>query len=293
MKKVLSLFLLAAVLLLFASGLGSCNRTASSESEKPLLVVSIAPLQYLFKHIAGDQIDIDVLVPRGANPETFEPTPSDIARLHKALAYAGIGLLDFERSWADRIASECPHLATRMLFDGVELMGERERPDPHIWMSPQNMEVMAENACRFLCHIDWKNADRYRANCERLLQRIAMTDDSLRVLLPEQPQHPVTFFSYHPTLSYFARDYGLRQIPIEADGKEPSVRSFGKLARQAKADHACVIFVQPEFGARPAQWLAQETGLPIETIDPLAADWEQGLLHVATLLKQHTATAQP
>lgn len=284
MKKMLFPFFLIMCLAVL-SGLDACGR-ASSQSEKPLLVVSIAPLHYLFGHIAGNRMDIKVLVPRGANPETYEPTPSDIVLLNKAVAYAGVGLLDFERVWADRIASECPHLAARMLAEGVALEGDAGRPDPHVWMSPRNMEVMAENACRFLCHIDRKNASHYRANHKRLLRRIHQVADSVRALLPGQQ---VAFFSYHPTLGYFARDYGLKQIPIEEDGKEPSVRRYKSLAALGKKEQARVIFVQPEFGRKPAEWLAEETGLPIEAIDPLTENWEQELLDIASFLGKYAS----
>lgn len=284
MKKTFRSLLLL-LLLAIGLGMGGC-RPAPAASDRPVLLVSIAPLQYLLDSLAGGRMEVQALVPRGASPETFEPSPAQVFLFGKAAGYAGIGLIGFERVWAGRIAREYPGLPFCNLSEGLPLVGDSLRPDPHVWMSPRNMASMASRACRFLCGVDPEGAGFYRGRRDRLLRRLALLSDSVRSLLPAQP---VAFVSYHPTLTYFAREYGLTQIPIEADGKEPSARRLRELAATVRESRARVIFVQPEFGKRPAQNLSEATGLPIETVDPLSPDWERELLRLASLLGKYAS----
>lgn len=291
MTKKIFFATLCTTLVLWIVMASGC-RPAQSKGGKPLLIVSIAPLQYLFEHLARGRMEVQALVPRGASPETFEPTPAHLVALRKATAYVGLGLLPFEQTWSEQIAASCPNLPQLVAAQGLTLAGNPAQPDPHVWMSPHNMAHMARSGCRFLCQIDPDHASLYQANLDSLLLRLRTTDRSVRALLSNRG---IVFMAYHPTLTYFARDYGLTQIPIEENGKEPSARRYAQLARKARELKAEVIFTQPEQGTRPVQWLASETGIPIEIIDPLDAHWERALLRTATLLARHASqsTHQP
>lgn len=92
------------------------------------------------------------------------------------------------------------------------------------------------------------------------------------------------FMIYHPALSYFARDYGLHQIPIEAGGKEPSPAHLKALIDTCNSENVHVIFVQPEFDRRNAELIAQQTGTRVVDINPLSYDWETEMLNIAQAL---------
>ena len=120
---------------------------------------------------------------------------------------------------------------------------------------------------------------RYKALC----QQIEQTDSLIRQTLAT-PGSDHAFMIYHPALSYFARDYGLHQIPIEAGGKEPSPAPLKALMNTCKNEKVRVIFVQPEFDRRNAEIIAKQTGTKVVDINPLAYDWETEMLNTARAL---------
>lgn len=113
---------------------------------------------------------------------------------------------------------------------------------------------------------------------------IERTEQTIRALLPEVKSE--TFLIYHPALTYFARDYGLTQISIEDDGKEPSPTHLQTLIRNCRRDKVKVIFVQQEFDTRNAQVIAREVGARIVPINPLSYDWEQEMTHIIQALTE-------
>ena len=98
------------------------------------------------------------------------------------------------------------------------------------------------------------------------------------------PNADRAFMIYHPALSYFARDYNLHQIPIEAGGKEPSPTHLKNLINSCKKEKVRVIFVQPEFDRRNADLIAQQTGTRVVAINPLSYDWEEEMMNTTRAL---------
>jgi len=156
--------------------------------------------------------------------------------------------------------------------------------DPHVWLSPKLVRVQAEHIYRGLVKVDSASREVYERNKEAFLRELDALDEELaRVLAPVRGKR---FMVLHPAWGYFARDYGLEELPIELEGKEPSARELAALVEAAKANRVEVVFVQPQMNPRAAEVLARQIGARVVTVDPLARDWAANLRTVARTLAE-------
>jgi zinc transport system substrate-binding protein len=125
------------------------------------------------------------------------------------------------------------------------------------------------------------------SNLSRFRADVASLDEEIRSLL--EGKRGRAFLVFHPAWGYFAEAYGLEQIAIETDHREPDPRRLGELIQRARAERIGTIFVQPQFDTASAEMIAQEIGARIEPIDPLAYDWDENLRRVARLLAKELA----
>ena len=252
----------------------SSPQTADNES----VYVSILPLRGLLQEIVGKDLRIDVLVPAGASPETFEPTPRQFVALNRAQLIFDIGLLDFETALLQKV-DDSQKIVN--LSEGIELLagscshihadGHRHAHgiDPHIWTSPQALQRMAANAYTAIRRI-YPDSTRYEDNYRRLQAKLAALDAQTASMLTESGVQ--LFVIYHPALTYYAHDYGLQQVAIEEDGKEPSARHLARLIEQARASRVKHIFYQSQFPATAVEVIAGDIGAEPVQIDPLRED---------------------
>ena len=152
--------------------------------------------------------------------------------------------------------------------------------EPHVWSSAYNAQIIAGNIVNALCAIDKGNEEVYMERYKSLCNQIEHTDSLICHML-SAPNADRAFMIYHPALSYFARDYGLHQISIEENGKEPSPSHLKNLIDTCKKEKVRVIFVQPEFDRRNAEIIAKQTGTKVIPINPLSYDWEEEMLNIA------------
>lgn len=265
----------------------SCRNKQQSD-ERPVITVSIEPLRWVVEQIGGDLISVQTLVPSGSNPETYEPTPRQMMNLNQSCVVFLCGYLGMEQNWGKQLKESAPQVPFVNLSQGTHLIGGHHHKgraldhsggvDPHIWTSPRNMRHMAQRICQTLTHTDPKNAPTYNRNLSALLVRIDAVNDSLMKLTVELPQR--SFLIYHPTLSYLARDYELKQLAIEQDGKEPTAVHLRELIDSCRHYQTNTLFIQHEFDTRHIELIARETGLSPITINPLAYDWESEMLHI-------------
>lgn len=282
MKKYLLTYLPA---LLLGCWLASCGKPQTDP--RPQLTVSIEPLRFFVEAVAGDRFGVTTLVPSGASPETYDPTPQQMVALGQSLAYFRVGTLGFERTRLEKIRENVPDVMLVDTSEGIALLPTTDGDpsggdDPHTWTSPANARVMARHIRDALCLIDSVNADFYDRRLRRLEQRIDSVDRLLRTRLLTLRHR--TFLIHHPALGYLARDYGLRQLAVEHDGKEPSAARLRQLAAAARADSVRVVFVQREHAGRATRRLAAELGLKVKEISPLAYDWVGSMADIANTL---------
>ncbi len=284
MKKLIYLLVL---LILYACG------NPSRPNDKPILTVTLEPLRYFTEAIAGEHYEVVSMVPKGSSPESYDPTPQQLVALSRSQAYLRIGYIGFEQAWMKKLEANAPDMKVFDTSRGVDLIREEGYwhgdhfheggVEPHIWNSTRNAIIIAENICAALCELDVAHQEEYMNRLDSLKGTIGQTDVKVRTLLENADS---TFLIYHPALSYFARDYGLKQISIEEGGKEPSPAQLKALIETCLKDKAHVIFVQQEFDQQNARLIADELGVDVVSINPLSYDWEEEMVRVAEALKR-------
>lgn len=273
----------------------ACTSPREKADEERLVSVTIQPQRYVAERIAGDIYRINCVIPAGQSPETYDPTPQEMMRIGQSDAYLRIGSIGFEQVWMKAIQEQNATLPVFDLSKGIELVATHEAAsentaghhhhgltDPHIWTSTRNMRVIAQNTRDAFCSLDSLNKDTYEANYLRLIAEIDSTEAVLDTLL--RPLAGTAFIIYHPALTYLARDYGLEQLCIEMDGKEPSPAQLKALVEAAKRHNAKVVFVQQEFDQKNAEIIARETGCILVPINPLDYNWPESMLTIGKAL---------
>ena len=263
------------IALLIAIVCGGCTSRRQADGEP--LHVSILPLRSLVQGIVGDDFDIEVLVPPGASPETFEPTPRQFVGLNKARMVFNVGLIDFETTLLAKIEDQAKVVN---LSRGIELIAgtcshgshghtHTHGIDPHVWTSPRALQKMAENAYEAIREA-YPDSVKYETNYRLLQQELKALDERTAARIAASDVE--YFIIYHPALTYYARDYGLRQIAIEADGKEPSAKQLTQLIRQAREDGVRRILYQSQFPASAVEVIARDIDAEYAEVDPLRED---------------------
>ena len=263
------------ITLLIAILCGGCTSRRPADGEP--LYVSILPLRSLVQGIVGDDFDIEVLVPPGASPETFEPTPRQFVGLNKARMVFNVGLIDFETTLLAKVEDQAKVVD---LSRGIELIAgtcshgshghtHTHGIDPHVWTSPRALQKMAENAYEAIREA-YTDSVKYETNYRLLQQELKALDERTAARIAASDVE--YFIIYHPALTYYARDYGLRQIAIEADGKEPSAKQLTQLIRQAREDGVRRILYQSQFPASAVEVIARDIDAEYAEVDPLRED---------------------
>ena len=271
--------------------LSGCGNT-TQKSEKPILTVTLEPLRYFTEAIAGDNYEVVSMVPKGSSPESYDPTPQQLVNLSKSQAYFRIGYIGFEQAWMKKLEANCPNMKVFDTSKGIDLIRDKGHwhgdhfheggVEPHVWNSTQNALIIADNIYQALCELDSTHQEDYQKRLDVLKQTIRQTDANVRTLVENADS---TFLIYHPALSYFARDYGLKQVSIEEGGKEPSPAQLKALIETCRNENVHTIFVQQEFDQRNAQLIANELGVNIVSINPLSYDWVKEMIRIAEALK--------
>ncbi|MGD8367268.1 MAG: zinc ABC transporter substrate-binding protein [Desulfobacterales bacterium] len=255
---------------------------------KMLVFASILPQRYFIDRVAGDRVEVRVMVPPGASPATYEPKPLQMADLSRASAYFAVGV-PFERVWMGKIAAASPSMKVVYTDSGIQKIpmaahghgteggsAQGGAPDPHIWTAPPLVMLQARHILTALLEIDPAGRDTYQQHYKAFIQELADLDTELLRIF-SGPNRLDRFMVFHPSWGYFAQAYGLTQVPIEIEGKAPKPALLKTLIGEARAHGVRVIFAQPQFSAQSAEIIAREIGGQVVFADPLAADWAKNL----------------
>lgn len=282
MKKILIYISVSAIML-------GCSAPRNDERS---MFVSIAPLRALVSEIVGDDFEIGILVPAGASPESFEPTPKQFIALNNAELVFNVGLIDFERNLLSKVADKDRIVD---LSRGIELIAgscshhhhaghnHTHGVDPHIWSSPKALKIMARNAFEAI-HALYPDSAKYETAYGRLQERLDTLDNIVSGICASADNR--YFVVYHPALTYLARDYGLEQISIEHEGKEPSARYLATIIERARRDGIDRIFYQSQFPKNVVETVAADIGAEPVEIDPLQEDIFSGIEHITRLITE-------
>jgi len=252
-------------------------------AEKPLLVVSVLPQKTIVEGVAGDFVHVEVMVGKGFNPATYQPSPRQIARLSRAVLYVRAGM-PFEQSWLPRFMAVNPSMKMLDMREGLELLPAHHGhdSDPHIWTDPVRVKQHAQKLREVLSKMYPDSKGLFQRNYEAFAARLDALDKELKTTLtPVQGQG---FLVYHPAWSYFAHRYGLKQIAVEQEGKEPNPRSLARLIETAQQAHIHTILVQPQHSSATARVLADAIGARLVQMDPLDPDIFSALRRLAAVL---------
>lgn len=269
---------------------------ACGQSSKPkdeVIYVSIAPLRYVVEQIASPGTRVEVLVPETTSPESYEPTVQQIKALADARLYISTGLIDFEQALAGKIGDIAPNTVILDLSEGVETVAghcghghddHHHGVDPHIWLSPRIVKQMGGSIATQLQQLHPDSAQVFQQRTEQFAAQIDSLDNHIRQALGGTQRN--SFAIGHTSLTYFANDYGLRQIAIENEGKEPSVKTMKQLVDSLQRLGVKGVLYQRQTSDAAAQTIARELpgGHAIE-FDPLAPDWLSNMYRLADSLQ--------
>ncbi|WP_295437813.1 zinc ABC transporter substrate-binding protein [uncultured Thiodictyon sp.] len=298
-----------ALALLWWCGPGGAADGAPGAEPLPVFV-SVVPLQTFVERIGGDQVRVRSMVAPGQNPHTYEPTPKQVADLAGAVLYVRVGV-PLEDAWLPRIRATNPGLRVLDVRDGLALRpNDQVQPAPgpegdadhgdghgdhddehghdhgaldtHVWTSPPLVKSMGAAIRAALSDLRPGQAALFAANDARFAADLDALDAEIRDRL--KPLQVRRFLVFHPAWGYYADTYGLTQVAIEFEGKEPGPRALAGLIDAARAAGVRAVLTQPQFSPRAAQQVAAAIGGRVESVDPLSADYFGALRRVTGVI---------
>ncbi|AHM57027.1 ABC-type metal ion transport system, periplas mic component AdcA [Peptoclostridium acidaminophilum DSM 3953] len=296
---------LLILLLAFAAAIFSaCGQDESVKSQKPVIAVSIPPQEEFIRAIAGDSVAIVTIIPPGSSPETYQPSPKQMQLFSSASIYFAMGVPAEEANILPKARELNPDAKVVRLDDEVKKIypelkisghahedgeeiheeGEALSRDPHIWMSPKRVIVMLDVMASELSMLYPENSDLYSSNAKSYKKKLIQLDASIKSELSIAKQKE--FIIYHPSLGYFANDYGLTMIAVESEGKDATARQLQYIVDLAKERGIKVIFHQAEIASAQSRTLADEIGGKVVEITPLSADYIKNMEKIAATFKE-------
>ena len=265
----------------------SCTRKGDTNTDRPILTVSIEPQRKMLEEIAGDRFEVVSILGGGTNAETYEPSVGQRSVLDRSKAFFITGHLPFESKLASSVSGDMaivdtsagivPVTGTHSHNDGSS-HADTETADPHVWTSYPNAALMVEVMANAMAEIDPYNAQEYAARAAGIISRLDSLHRSTAQRINDKGVH--AFAVWHPSLSYYARDYGLEQITMGNEGKEISAGNMRRAIDRARSHSVTTLFFQKEYDLRQAQTINRELGSKLVEINPLAYEWEDELKHI-------------
>ncbi len=299
-------YFITVLILLFSSWVAMPATAEVKPSGKVRAFVSILPTAYFVERVGGPNVEVNVLVGPGQDPHTFDPTPKLMAKLAGAQILFKMGF-SFEETLIKKIGPTFKNVEVVDLQKGIKLraMTEEETEageaghghshgkkhkhsreagdmDQHTWLDPQLAKIQAQTVADTLIRIDPSHKDQYEANLKDFQTELDAIHEQLKKALA--PVKGKKFFVFHPAYGYFGDAYGLKQVPVQIGGKEPTAKQLARLIDLAKEDGVRVIFVQPQFSKKTAEALAKAIGGAVVPLDDLAPDYLKNLQEMAAKL---------
>jgi zinc transport system substrate-binding protein len=293
MKK-LYLFLFISLLIAFIS---SCSKSSSGPS-KPRVLVSIPPYLYFVEKIAGDSVEISTLAPEGANPHIFEPTPKQVQEAYQAKIWIRIGE-SFEQKIAKTLSYQHTDLAIVDLSKEVPLLGahehcdcghhhhegaDAETGDLHFWMSPALAKMQAQAIAKALMETIPEHKEMFAARLASFEKELDALNEKIKEKL--RPFAHQAVLVSHPAFSYFCHEYGLEQISIEVEGKEPRPQDISHVIQKTKDTPVRLVLIQEQYNNKGAIAIADKLHIPTFNVDPYTSQYEKMLLDITSQIAE-------
>lgn len=278
------------LLMMLVMILGGCS--GGRKDDRAAIAVSFEPQAWMLRQIVGDDYDIVTLLPAGSDPETYQPSISTMKGLGKADAFFTLATDGFEKSLTATLSTNFPHLKVVDCTEGVEKIygthghddhsddghdHDGEEFDPHMLASIKNSIRIADNLTSYMTAINPDKADAYRAAGENLKKRLQSMDDSISGM----DLNGKSFAMRHPSLSYFARDYGLSQIALQASGKEASPIQLRRQMEEMKDTDTKLFIMEKEHASAGDKETASQLGLKSIEVSLNSTGWLDDLMKIA------------
>jgi zinc transport system substrate-binding protein len=271
MKKI-------ATVLLFLLFILITNTPAPAEPMR--VIASITPLADFARQVGRDKVEVTVLLPPGASPHTYEPTPKALQAVSRARVFIRVGSgLEF---WAEKIINSTgnKNLIIADASSGLSLLKLHSEhhahsssdTDPHLWLDPIIAQGIVTKIEKAFIQADPHNSDFYKQNASAYREKLALLDKELS---GKAAQFRIReYVTFHPAWNYFSRRYGLKVAGVieESPGKEPGPRHIEKIIREIKRIGSRVVFVEPQFNKKIAEVIAREGGASIAYLDPIGGE---------------------
>lgn len=293
--------IIAALSIGSAIALSSClNKNNNTTQTDNVVVVSIPPLSYFAEGIGGERIKVECLAPASADPETFEPSMAQLRKAADSRLLLTVGLLPFEEKITEAISASNPNINIIELSDSIQLIegthnhgahhshncehghDSHNNYDPHIWTSLRNAQIMIKTTYRALAEQFPDNIDYFKARRDSIIHRLDSIDNAISAKL--SPLKGNAILVWHPSLSYFSRDYSLRQLAVGQEHKEFSITDLKKRLDHVKTEKPLVFFYQKEYDSRQSQTISDATGLQPIVIAPLSPNIEEAVCKAANAI---------
>ncbi len=291
------LFSFLLVIITLSGCTGDQRGNLEKNGDSLVIACTIPPQEEFIKAIGGDNVTVFVMVPPGASPHTYEPSPSQIKGLESADMYISLGSgLEFENRWLSRIQGMYPNLPIiNSSKDIVFITGEEHTftengtagdtnntgngKDPHVWVSLRNAATIVNTTYEALSRFRPAKKEMFDRNRDNYLANLSQLDREIEKELSTLSLRKIIV--YHPSLGYFSRDYNLTQISVEVEGHEPAAKSLAALIDEAKSENITMVFAEPEESTRGAEKLSDEINGRMVIISTLSSDYIRNMQHIA------------
>lgn len=259
----------------------------------PIVLVSVPPYLYFVKKIAENTVSVQSLVPPGANPHLYEPTPKQVQLQKRAVLWVKLGEKADQK--AQRVFQELKNPPVIIdLKEGLNLLSYKDRKgqccshesakDLHIWLSPKMMQPQVKKITQALIQLFPIHTELYQNNSDALLKELEQIDQELTIALKNKQGKAILVS--HPAFAYFCRDYKLEQLSLEEEGKDCLPQYIPELLQKIKMLHIGGIIIEPQHGSKAAKILAQKLQISTYVIDPYSEDYIAGLKQIAEVVKK-------
>ncbi|CAN5340266.1 metal ABC transporter substrate-binding protein [soil metagenome] len=274
--------MLSLVLVAGCGAGGSSGGEEAGSGERVQVAVTISVLQDLVEQVGGDRVEAFSIVPVGASPETFQPSPRDAGRLSEAPVVFENGLgLD---AWVEDLVESAGNEEQTVveLSEGLETLEDDEHEEeqeaegehghaegnPHLWLDVANTERYVEKVRDTLVEVDPDGAGEYEANAEEYLAELEELDGYIEEKAEDIPEERRKLVTFHDAFPYFAEAYGFELVGVvlENPEAEPGSREVAEVVRTIEEEEVPVVFTEPQFNTGLADTIAQEAGVEVREL---------------------------
>ncbi|HSO11628.1 MAG TPA: metal ABC transporter substrate-binding protein [Anaerolineales bacterium] len=266
MRRLLSVWIFLILLLSACGG----NAPSSGEADTALLT-STTFLADITRNIAGDRVTVESLLPIGADPHSYQPTPQDVAKIadSKLLIINGADYEHFIESLLENAGGERNVVEASA---GISPRTDAESGygvDPHMWLDPNNVIIYVKNIRDGLTHFDPESAAVYQSNADAYIAELKDLDAWIVEQVSQIPREKRLLVTNHEALGYFAERYGFTVtgtvVESFSSGASPSAGQMAGLIDQIKSSGAPAIFLDASDSETLAKQIADETGVRVVT----------------------------